>query len=82
MDCSPPGSSVHGLSQARILEWAAISSYRDLPNPGIERMYPASPALEGGFFTTEPRGKSQPWSLNSVKLSFKKEAKNIFSEIC
>ena len=27
MDCSPPGSYVHGLSQARILEWVAISSY-------------------------------------------------------
>ena len=26
MDCSPPGSSVHGVSQARILEWVAISS--------------------------------------------------------
>ena len=25
MDCSPPGSSVHGILQARILEWAAIS---------------------------------------------------------
>ena len=25
MDCSPPGSSVHGISQARILEWVAIS---------------------------------------------------------
>ena len=28
IDCSPPGSSVHGMSQARILEWAALSSYR------------------------------------------------------
>ena len=28
MDCSPPGSSVHGISQARILEWIAISSSR------------------------------------------------------
>ena len=28
MDCSPPGFSVHGISQARILEWAAISSSR------------------------------------------------------
>ena len=28
MDCSPPGSSVHGISQARILEWVAISSPR------------------------------------------------------
>ena len=36
MDCSPPGSSVHGILQARTLEWVAISSSRDLPNPGIE----------------------------------------------
>ena len=28
MDCSPPGSSVHGILQARILEWVAISSFR------------------------------------------------------
>ena len=28
MDCSPPGSSVHGISQARILEWVAVSSSR------------------------------------------------------
>ena len=28
MDCSPPGSSVHGILQARILEWVAISFYR------------------------------------------------------
>ena len=28
MDCSPPGSSVHGIFQARILEWVAISSFR------------------------------------------------------
>ena len=28
MGCSPPGSSVHGISQARILEWVAISSSR------------------------------------------------------
>ena len=30
MDCSPPGSSVHGVSQARILEWAAISFYHEI----------------------------------------------------
>ena len=35
MDCSPPGSSVHGISQARILEWVAISSSVDLPGPGL-----------------------------------------------
>ena len=33
MDCSPPGSSVHGLLQARILEWAALSSSRGSSQP-------------------------------------------------
>ena len=36
MDCSPPGSSVHGISQARILEEVGISSSRALPDPGTE----------------------------------------------
>ena len=42
MNCSPAGSSVHGILQARILEWVAIFSPEDLPNPGIK---PGSPAL-------------------------------------
>ena len=42
MDCSPPGSSVHGILQARILENTMPSS-RGLPDPGIE---PLSPALQ------------------------------------
>ena len=33
MDCSPPGSSVHGIFQARILEWVAISSSRGYFRP-------------------------------------------------
>ena len=53
-DCSPPGSSVHGISQARTLEWVATSPPGDLPNPGIE---PVPPASVGGFFTTAPPGK-------------------------
>ena len=36
MDCSRPGSSIHGISQARILEWVAISFFRDLSNPEIK----------------------------------------------
>ena len=54
MDCSPPGSSVHGISQVRILEWVANFFSRGLPGPGIK---PESPALAGGFFPTEPPGK-------------------------
>ena len=40
MDGSPPGSSGHGILQARILEWVAVPSSRDLPNPGIELVPP------------------------------------------
>ena len=42
MDCSLPGSSVHEISQARILEWVAMPSSRDLPHPGIK---PGSPSF-------------------------------------
>ena len=51
MDCSPPGSSVHGTSQARMLEWVACPPPGDLPNPGFEPLSLISPALTGGFFT-------------------------------
>ena len=56
-DCSPPGSSVHGILQARILEWAAISFSREFPYPGTESRSFASPTLVGRFFTIEPPGK-------------------------
>ena len=49
MDCSPPGSSVHGIFQARILEWFAIFFSRDLPHPGIEPESLLSPELAGRF---------------------------------
>ena len=54
MDCSLPGSSLHGILQARILEWAAISSPGDLPDSGIEHRCPALPA---DTLTSEPPGK-------------------------
>ena len=53
--CSPPGSSVHGVFQARILEWVAISYPRDLPK--IEPTFLAPPALAGLFLATVPSGK-------------------------
>ena len=43
VDCSPPGSSVHGILPARILEWVAIPFSRGFSNPGIE---PRSPTLQ------------------------------------
>ena len=55
MDCSPPGSSVHEIFQARILEWVAVPSPGDLPNPGIK---PGSPALQADSLLTELQGKT------------------------
>ena len=52
MDGSPLGSSVHGIPQARILEWVPFPPPGDLPNPGIELGSLMSPALAGRFFTT------------------------------
>ena len=52
MDCSPQGSSVHGILQARVLQWVATPSSRGASSPGIKSPSPKSPALAGGFFTT------------------------------
>ena len=52
-DCSLPGSSVHRISQTRILEQVVISYFGNVPNPGIGHMSLASPALtKSGFFIT------------------------------
>ena len=53
MDCNPPGSSVHGVFPARILEWVASFFSRDLPDPGIE---PRSPAWQADALPSEPLG--------------------------
>ena len=57
VDCSLPGSSNHGIFQARILECVAFPPPGELPDPGIEPVSPASPALAGGFFTNVPPRK-------------------------
>ena len=46
-NCSPPGSSVHGILQARILEWVTISFSR-----GPSRSRDRTLSLASGFFTT------------------------------
>ena len=47
LDCNPPGSSVHGILQARILHWVAFPPSGDLPDPGIEPVSLISPSLVG-----------------------------------
>ena len=58
ISCSSPGSSDHGILQARILEWIAISSSRGSFQPREQTRSPESPALARGFYTAEPPGKS------------------------
>ena len=53
-DCSPPGSSVHGISQARVLEWVAISFTRSFQ----PRDQTHVSGLADRLFTSEPLGKS------------------------
>ena len=56
MDNSPPGSSVHGILQTRILKWVTIPSPGDLPDPGFEPGYSALPA---DSLSSEPPKKLQ-----------------------
>lgn len=60
VDCSPPGSSVRGILQARILEWVAISFSRESSQIRNRTVFSA---LAGRFLTTEPPGKPRHFSL-------------------
>ena len=60
VDCSLPGSSVHGISQASTLEWVATSSSRASSQPRDE---PVSPALQADTLPAEPPGKSSLWRV-------------------
>ena len=57
--------TVHGILQARILEWVAFSSPGNLPNPGIK---PRSPTLQAGSLPAEPQGK--PMYIRLLLLNF------------
>ena len=81
-DCSLPGSSVHGISQARVLEWVAFPSPGDLSDPGNE---PRSHALQADALPSEPPGKpkfgikssekkvNMLWCMCAVCLTINKE---------
>ena len=73
MDCNLPGSSVFGISQIHVWEIPEDPPPGDLPNPGIEPVSPASPALAGGFFTPEPSGKAAFRQLNPGARSLQLE---------
>ena len=70
MNYGPPGSPVHGLLQAGILEWVATPSSRDLPDPGIELGSPAVPALQVDSSPLRHQGSPKEdggWGKGEVK---------------
>ena len=70
MDCSLPGSSVHGILWARKLEWVAMPSSRESSQPqdGTHASYVS--CMAGRFFTTEPQGKP---NINTITQKCKYE---------
>ena len=66
VDCSLPGSSVHGILQARILERVAVTPPPGaLPDPGIE---PWSPSLQVDFLPQAPPGKPPVLGPNGLQI--------------
>ena len=63
--CNSMDYTVHGILQARILEWVAFPFSGDLPNPGIE---PRSPALQADSSPAEPQGKPKNTRVGSLSL--------------
>ena len=73
MDCSPPGSSVHGIFQARVWSGLPFPPPGDRPDPRIEPTCLTSPAFTGRFFTTSTTWGAkfeQTVSMASVTTSF------------
>jgi len=66
MDCTLPGSSVHGIPRQEHWRGLPFPSPGDLPDPEIEL---TSPALAGRFFTTEPTGKLRGLLLSTFSLN-------------
>ena len=66
-DCNLPSFFVHGVLQARILEWVVIPSPGNLPDPGIEPTSPASPVSQADSLLAElpgtPMGGQRKWFL-------------------
>ena len=62
--CDPMDYTVHGILQARILEWVAFPSPGDLPNPGLELR---SPALQADSLPAETLGKLA-YKIRGIKI--------------
>ena len=68
MDCSPPGFSVHGILQPRILEWVAMLSSRGSFQPRGRTPISCVSGIAGGFFSVEPLAKHLVCNKCSVNI--------------
>ena len=75
MDCSPPGSSVLGISQAKILEWVAISFSRGSSLPRDRTLISC---IAGRVFTAEPPGKHIQWHKQNKHVDWLSNCQNVF----
>ena len=67
MDCSSPGSSVHGILQERILEWVTMPSSRGSPQPRDQTHISYVSCIGRGFFTTSSIWEVQIESIKGIK---------------
>ena len=72
MDCSPPGSSDHGISQARILEWVAISSSKGSSQPRDQ-----TPSLQADSLPLSHQGSPNP-SILALNIWLAKKFIQVF----
>ena len=86
MDCSPPGSSIHGILQARLLKWVSMPSSRGTSQPRDQIWVSC---IAGKFFTTEPLGKPlltsprlQLWGWGDGLLFYLSSSSPPFLESC
>ena len=78
MDCSPPGSSVHGIFQARTLERVATPFSGDPPVPRIE---PGSPALQADSLSAKLPGKPVPYAAAAATAKLRQSCPTLCNPI-
>ena len=82
MDCSPPGFSVHGILQTRILEWVAMPSSRRSSQPRDRTCVSCGSCISGRSFTTEPLGKRLRMFFRPVFRGLQAHLRNRRSTFC
>ena len=83
VDCSLPGSSIHGILQARILDWVAVLSSRGSSQVSDQTCIFCSSCTAGRFFISEPSGKlwEVKWALGNTTMNKASGGDGILAEL-